>query len=615
MSNPTVAQLQHWFQAAPRDYGWDMMIAYDRTTFNELMLQQFIDRYGQNRNLPLISASIEASHTSEHFSRMSLRSPRVSFETSGLSSSTAVLAMDFIGGMHISADHSNHRSIITRIREIVPVAAPHLVFEAPLDELSDGGWDGRGLILDLAKGTGFRANFVLDSLTQLDIGRRFGEVFAGLQDERRTFQMGSLDRSLPVSRSIRLRVMKAPGADDPEADNHGDGALLLLINFHQASDGTLPTEDSDFLYPVPAPLPHTPLSITLMTFSNMLTGARQSEPFPIIMEEFLLGDHLCNYIHALGLGVEHAQMAFYGHVAPRDSAFVVDPLTPVLMAGAEVQFSVKPAATDLTWTLQATDEDGGSIGRITSLGVYQAPAYVVHASRTVVVTAEGRIAGQLHRSSALITLLRDSVAVSPLFASCALGESVDLSAETSPGSQVAQWTLAHPEHGGTLSATAGAACVYTARETELGVKPFVDVIEVRNPTTLEVKTIHVMVTTHSALVPLFISEFSRPETNRVKLQVYFDKQEMDLADLPNFTLTYHGYTGGEIDLDGVYSAPEDAKGVAILLLTIPDPLFWFVGFLALPLPLWAHAEALSRSNEALRQHCLAPAAPGENDLK
>ncbi|MHA6195251.1 hypothetical protein ACX3YG_12850 [Pseudomonas wadenswilerensis] len=615
MSNPTVAQLQNWFLAAPRDYGWDMMIAYDRTTFNELMVRQFIDGYGQNRNLPLISASLEAAHTSEHFSRMSLRSPRVSFETSELSSSTAVLTMDFIGGMHISAEHSSHRSIITWIREIVPVAAPHLAFDAPLDEMSDGGRDGRGLILDLAKGTGFRANFVLDSLTQLDIGRRFGEVFAGLHDERRTFQLGSLAQSLPVPRSIKLRVMKAPGADNPQSDNHGDGALLLLINTYQASDGTLPTEASGFLYPVAAPLPHTPLSITLMTFQNVLTGARQSDPFPIIMEEYLLDDHLCNYIHALGLGLEHAQMAFYGHVALRDSAFVVDPLTPVVMADAELRFSVKPAATDVKWTLQATDEDGGSIGRISSLGLYEAPFYVVHASRTVVVTAEGRIAGQTRRSSALITILRDSVAVSPLFATCRLGESVDLSAETSPGSQVAEWTLLHPENGGTLSAPVGTACAYTARDTELGVKPFVDVIEVRNPTTSEVKTIHVMVTTNSALVPLFISEYSRPETNRVKLQVYFDKQEMDLVDLPQFALTYHGYTGGEVDWDGVYSAPEDAKGVAILLLTIPDPLFWFVGFLALPLPLWAHADALGRSNQAVRRHCLALAAPSEEDSK
>ena len=606
--------MKHWFLAEKRDYGWDMMIAYDRTTLNDLLQQQFIDRYVHNRNLPLISTSIAFEHSSEHFSRMQLRSPRGSFETSGLSSTTAVLTMDFIGGTHISAEHYNQHSIVTRIREIVPVAAPQLAFNAPLDELSDGGWDGRGLLLDLAKGTDFRANFVLDSLTQLDIGRRFAEIFAGLDDDLKTFQLGSLDRSLPVPRTIRLRVMKAPGADDPHADNHGDGALLLLINFHQAHDGSMPTEASGFLYPVPAALPHTPLSITLMTFSTPLAasamGRDTTETFPIIVEDYLLGEHLCNYVHDLGLSIEHAQLAQYGHVTLRGDAFVVVPPQPVLLAGAEQQFSVTPTATDLKWTLQATDETPGSIGWISSLGQYQAPYYVVHASKTVVVTAEGRIGGRSYRSSALITILRDSIAVSPSFTTCAPGASIPLSAETSPGSLPAQWALAHPENGGTLSTTAGPACTYTARESGFGTHPYVDLIEVRNPTTSEVKTVHVVITTAYALVPMFISEYSRPETNRVKLRVYFDRQERDLADLSHFSLTYHGYTGGEVDLDGVYSAPEDAKGVAILMLTIPDPLLSFHGFLALPMPLWAHADALVNSNDAIRAHASNVVRPG-----
>lgn len=609
MSKPTVQQLQDWFHAADRSFGWECIVAYDRRTINAVLLQQYIQHFDDNHRLPPYSASIPSPLSTEHLSRMELRSPRMSFEHSSLDGGEAHMSMDFMGGLLISEEHpsgENAPSYISKIREIVPVAAPRLSFTVPLTGLTGGGGDARSIILDLSAGDDYKVDFALDSLTQEEIGRRFRLFLADLSADYKRFTLGRVSEGAGVPRKILMRVMPAPGAGEEGSATHGDGALLLFSRFNLPHDGTIPGPASGFLYPIAADVANNPYSITVMMFQRQAVAGGQGQEksqFPIIVEEFFLGEHLCNYGWAIGLSLVYGQMAYYGDMALRDTAFQIDPVQPLVVAGGTQQFSVKPAATSLKWSVRATEEGDSAIGTISASGLYTAPSSVVYASKAVVVSVEGVIGGSKYSASALVSVLRESVAVSPIFAVCGHGKSLELSAETPPGSPLAEWTLRNPEQGGKLSAGSGRACVYTARTANFGTPPYMDLVDVRNPRTSEVKAIQVLVLTDTARVPLFLGEDSRPEDNAVQLRVVYDGVEMDLGDLAEeYTLVQHGYSGGKIDARGVYSAPADAEGVAILLLTIPDPFASMRGILALPLPLWAHADALGRSNASLRLH-------------
>ncbi|HCN44454.1 MAG TPA: hypothetical protein DIT18_01330 [Pseudomonas sp.] len=611
MSKPTIQQLLDWFYAADRSFGWEFIVAYDRRTINAVLLHQYIQHFDDSRRLPPYSASIPSPLSTEHLSRMELRSPQMSFEHSSLDGGEAHMSMDFMGGMLISEEHpsgENAPSYISKIREIVPVAAPRLSFTVPLTKLTGGGGDARSIILDLSAGDDYKVNFALDSLTQEEIGRRFRLFLADLSADYKRFTLGRVSEDLGVPRKILMRVMPAPGAGKEGSATHGDGALLLFSRFILPHDGTIPGPSSDFPYPIAADVENNPYTITVLMFppSPSALAARQgleTSQFPIILEDFFLGEHLCNYGWAFALSVEHVQMGYYGDMALRDTAFQIDPVQPLVVAGSTQQFSVKPAATSLKWSVRATEEGDSAIGTISASGLYTAPSSVVYASKAVVVSVEGVIGGSKYSASALVSILRESVAVSPIFAVCGHGKSLELSAETPPGSPLPGWTLRSPGQGGKLSTGSGRTCVYTAKTASFGTPPYMDLVDVRNPRTSEVKAIQVLVLTDTAQVPLFLGEDSRPESNAVQLRVVYDGVEMDLGDLAEeYTVVQHGYSGGKIDARGVYSAPADAKGVAILLLTIPDPFASMRGILALPLPLWAHADALGRSNASLRLH-------------
>jgi len=600
VKNPSLAELQAWFSGGPRGHGWDFIIAYDQRTLNALLQYQYIEQFHDQQSLPLFSGSVGEGNVIEHLSGVRLRAPRMFFELSGQDGGSAQLVMDLAGGMLITEERSASNSFFSAIRDLAPAAGPRLSFVTRLIDLSGAPHSDGSIILDLSKGSEYRVNFVLDTLSQIEIGRRFEEFFKDVPGECKRFSLGRMHELLGIPRKFLLRAMAAPGADQPASPNYRDGALLMFVSYRPV-DGTIPNP-AEFPYPIPAD-EDNPFSITIMLFTG-LPGVRPGSDEPlVILEDFFLGDHLQNDVWAVGGRDNWTQFSFYGDIRLTDQTFTLYPELPVLVAGAERRFSVRPGAGGVRWFVQATEAGDSEIGRIGIDGVYTAPASLVHASKTVLVSAEGLVNAKNYRASTLVTILRESISVAPLYSVCLPEESVQLRAYPASGtSPDIKWSLRDPELGGRLDAGRD-TCVYTAREAQFGMAPFVDVIDVLNEYTQESKSIHILVMVQGATLPLFISEDSRPEDNQVQLRVIMDGIEMDLGDLPDdYTIAQYGYTQGWVNDKGVYGAPASAQGVVILMLTIEDPFFPFRGYLTLPLPLWAHADALRRSNQSLRSH-------------
>lgn len=174
-----------------------------------------------------------------------------------------------------------------------------------------------------------------------------------------------------------------------------------------------------------------------------------------------------------------------------DHVFEVLPAQAFIGGGAVQVFSTRPAQSGVTWSIAGVRGETaglGSIGRNT--GHYQAPASdtLPLGFRTVVVTAS---AGGISAST-LINVVRETVAVNPLFQVCDAGESRSVSAfGLGPGTLVA--TLETPGNGGALVSTGTDTWSYTAAARDPAEYFVLDSIIFRNTTTGASKKASVLV--------------------------------------------------------------------------------------------------------------------------
>lgn len=272
MSNPAIDQLLAWMKDKSRTYGWGALVAYDRRKTNDLLQQLYIERFTSGHYLPLINQSIESgTHIIEHVSGLKLSVPRMSFESADLNASRVTLTMDFIGGMIVTEERGLG---ISKIQKVLPLNSPQLSMVQPLERVS-GEVDEDGVVaLDIAnrQGTDYKATFVLGSLEQAEVGRRFQVYFEeNLSDEQKVFPLGTLagaSNGALTPEGFQIRTMAAPGAKMRGAANEGDGAVLVFARMKGHTGGTTPGED--FMYPIPADADGKEYTGTMWLSSRML---------------------------------------------------------------------------------------------------------------------------------------------------------------------------------------------------------------------------------------------------------------------------------------------------------------------------------------------------------
>lgn len=131
-----------------------------------------------------------------------------------------------------------------------------------------------------------------------------------------------------------------------------------------------------------------------------------------------------------------------------DQPFSVQPAQPVLAVTGSVVFATQPAQSSVTWRLAGVRGQQGGLGSIDSKGRYQPPPAdtLTQGFLQVVVTASTSTGS----ASTLVSVVRETVAVSPLFQVCTAGGEC-LFGASAVGEGQLQATLATPGNGGTLT--------------------------------------------------------------------------------------------------------------------------------------------------------------------
>lgn len=244
-----------------------------------------------------------------------------------------------------------------------------------------------------------------------------------------------------------------------------------------------------------------------------------------------------------------------------------------------------PEQTGLTWSVEPAEGYEGDPGSISQSGEYTAPSRegLPGAFLLVEVTASK---GE-QRGSALLSVMRDAVAVSPLaFASALTGGKVRLSAEAVNG-EALDWvlesatgaTLERPVSDGEIVYGAGDR-LYVPGTTPSGTPFSVDRVRVRDSAASEFHYIYALV----AEIPLMGTIVIRDDAGLPP-----DQLQLELVSsggpLPDVVWTVHS-DGGSITPDGVYTMdPASGQPFAVVTAVAESPFGTFCDYVILPIPL------------------------------
>ncbi|GAB7529474.1 hypothetical protein PS3A_18830 [Pseudomonas sp. 3A(2025)] len=281
----------------------------------------------------------------------------------------------------------------------------------------------------------------------------------------------------------------------------------------------------------------------------------------------------------------------FGRINPVRSAFVIDPLQPLILAGGTQRFATLPTVTGLVWT--AEDSLRGTVdvdaGTFISDGRYQAPAAGSFPGRflRVRITATDPASG--YHSSALVTVVANGLVLNPLFYECGFEDEVELQAGVL-GAGTLSWSVKNPlenEKGSVEPDGASGATYRTALKKPR--KTYVlDEVEVANDITGQRQSMHVLVLMWAPTVTVVVVPDPSLGEGRVRLQAWLVGELCDIADWAVLL------GPGQIDDDGVYTLDYATTERFVVITVVAKTVdLDGEGHIVLPLPLAAFATQLA----------------------
>lgn len=259
----SLAEYLQWAALKPRTNGWSALVAYDRKKCNQLLLQQYIEKYDQHSVLPPVSGTYGTSESSWHWLRDCVTdAPRMSFENNPDGQTAEVnLSMAVIGGTHISLNDADGFARVNKISVFDPLDHPTLKAErVELKDIQGCVTRDGEVLLDLGDPGSRSRHWELDGdrleHERLAAGAFFKRQWREADLARRTFSLGSLAQTCqafmkPVS--FKLRSIMEEGAASRGAANFGNGAIEMRIAMDDEPPGGAPGED--WVYPMPSDRP------------------------------------------------------------------------------------------------------------------------------------------------------------------------------------------------------------------------------------------------------------------------------------------------------------------------------------------------------------------------
>ncbi|MDQ0127243.1 hypothetical protein J2W17_006243 [Pseudomonas lini] len=246
-------ELLEWLALKPRTAGWGAVVAYDRSKCNNLLLQDYINKFTTHSYLEPINEPVAVGDANwQHLSDWVTDVPRLSFENSSKAAGgEASMKMAVIGGTQVAIDNIQGHKRAIAVHSIDALDHPELIAENVLLSKTSGTVGNAGdVVLDLgapetAKGT-WELTFANTRHERRIGGEFFKQYFKGADKEKRLYHLGKIaytNQQYLKPASFSLRTTTAKGAELSTADNFGDGSVELFIAMRGDQEGGMPPSD------------------------------------------------------------------------------------------------------------------------------------------------------------------------------------------------------------------------------------------------------------------------------------------------------------------------------------------------------------------------------------
>ncbi|MFJ4110462.1 hypothetical protein [Pseudomonas sp. NPDC089758] len=261
MARESLEDFLSFMSEKPRTWDWDAIVAYDRNTTNDLLMQEYIERFKSDAYFETLTFAVPITQGWQISEGQRLDKPRLKFEAAELGDSTADLSMRIVGGrqFHVGLDlNRGYRFNSIKLADALngPVLHVRLRLGNTPGHIEPVYKGEAKVVIDLSNPTwDFYLTFSDYPEENRVGGARYKEIFSNWHDEKKKLTLNTLkvapdDFVQPASFLIRTHA--EPNAAD------GEGAVLLFVTMQGGENGKLPANDKDFHYLLPdAPIPYT----------------------------------------------------------------------------------------------------------------------------------------------------------------------------------------------------------------------------------------------------------------------------------------------------------------------------------------------------------------------
>ncbi|MCQ9423218.1 hypothetical protein NRB16_06715 [Pseudomonas sp. LJDD11] len=255
MAGLSKSELINWLKEGPQTLEWGAILAFNRSDTNTVLLQEYIQRFSTNNYLAPVQGYIGDSDTvGQYITDYTLDFPRLSFEIAnvGSNSADAKLTMKVVGGTHVTFKDVPGSREATRVEVVDPLNGPELSLDLQLVNVPGTVTRAGQVVLDLSSSSNFSLSYSDHAREQRLGGEFFQQLFEGLSNDKRVMVISEVSK--PANSTIKpenliLRTQAAPGAKVRNADNYGDGAVLVFVAMEGQANGGDPDESFKYLIP------------------------------------------------------------------------------------------------------------------------------------------------------------------------------------------------------------------------------------------------------------------------------------------------------------------------------------------------------------------------------
>lgn len=430
MSSNTLADLLARLRATSPMLGWGAIAAFSRSHLNAMLERQFVEGFSAAHLLMPFSGEIplnESGTAVVQLSSVVFGPPRLSFDRAELGTRKASLSIELVGGDFVELDRMAGRGEELRASSrLTEGMGFELTMEIDLRAVgSETDHTGRVLI-SAENGRNPTCNLVTSPVPQTLLGEvLLAHVLKQPQFKTQyTLAVADAGNYAPLSPiDFEITTQAAPGATRADAENAGDGAVLIFMRVRglKWEYGSLPIEGSGFPYLIPDDKgPDGALYSASLVIARPLINIVDDTQLQVLKRQLLPPSHV--FVEAANGRYTPHDMLVVGNLGRAPGHVSIEPQLISLKNAQSQQFTARrgdgtPVTPALGWSTRCLNTPGAA-GTISSSGAYRAPQKTVDRRSVLpmVITATLSHSGEQNSASGVVFTRFENLNVAPLVA-------------------------------------------------------------------------------------------------------------------------------------------------------------------------------------------------------